>query len=595
MKVKLVKELLPELKPATKKKLGFTSRSETSSKFSYNNYVFVDLSQLDNDFVKKFYEEVKAIGKTKKIKGIPTMLFNFENWLEVITSDNGDEVKPKTVQQFAVILREIMKDKEGHRIFMYDKKQEHYLCYYIERIIYHKSEKPYNNNVIPEHTDIKLTYLYFGKVSRQIITFWRADCANIPVIEALHGKGISYETPALRKEYEEYTERYIKEHGLVGKQYLARGFGQPTGRWDYFKIAMEKDGEPSNVVIDIKSEKDDERDDDDDEGGGEIDFSFWKKSGLKKKSAVASRDDDDEDEDDEDDYSEEDQIKHLKEELDTFEVPTHPYVVVFVLKKHIRTIIHIAQLKEYIYDHDLGEKLVLPEDDKKLISLLLNRKVGFEDIVKGKSKGAIVLCTGRPGTGKTLTAEVYAEVCKRPLYTVQCSQLGIDAEELEKELLEIFKRAQRWNAILLLDEADVYLLERGRDLEQNAIVGVFLRTLEYYNGIMFLTSNRGDLIDDAIASRCIAKINYNIPAISDQIKIWKILSETAGINIMKEELEKITKEHKDLSGRDIKNLIKLGMMLMVDDKKEITAKTINFVKQFKPTTSERDNKIEEVE
>ena len=46
---------------------------------------------------------------------------------------------------------------------------------------------------------------------------------------------------------------------------------------------------------------------------------------------------------------------------------------------------------------------------------------------------------------------------QRPLYSVQCSQLGLEPADLERELLKIFTRAARWNAILLLDEADVYI------------------------------------------------------------------------------------------------------------------------------------------
>ena len=45
--------------------------------------------------------------------------------------------------------------------------------------------------------------------------------------------------------------------------------------------------------------------------------------------------------------------------------------------------------------------------------------------------------------------------------------------------------------VVLLDEADVFLEERDvKDLNRNALVSVFLRALEYYDGILILTSNR---------------------------------------------------------------------------------------------------------
>ena len=59
------------------------------------------------------------------------------------------------------------------------------------------------------------------------------------------------------------------------------------------------------------------------------------------------------------------------------------------------------------------------------------------------------------------------------------------------QLSPIFRRAEKWNAVLLLDEADVFLEQRScHDVHRNALVSIFLRELEYYQGIMFLTINR---------------------------------------------------------------------------------------------------------
>ena len=199
-----------------------------------------------------------------------------------------------------------------------------------------------------------------------------------------------------------------------------------------------------------------------------------------------------------------------------------------------------------------------------------------------------IILLGPPGTGKTLTAEVYAEVMARPLYSVQTSQLGTDPNKLEDELLKTFTRSQRWNAILLLDEADVYVHTRGNSLKQNAIVGVFLRVLEYYHGVMFLATNRGQDVDDAIASRCIARIEYTIPSKEDQRKIWSVMNEVMGAKLTPEVMDKIVANHPFLSGRDIKNLLKLGKLVSEAQKKEISADVIDFVKRFKPTRSKEE-------
>jgi AAA+ superfamily predicted ATPase len=195
-----------------------------------------------------------------------------------------------------------------------------------------------------------------------------------------------------------------------------------------------------------------------------------------------------------------------------------------------------------------------------------------------------VLCTGAPGLGKTLTAEIYSEVAQRPLYTVQASQLGVEPEQLEDNLLKCFARADRWKAILLLDEADVYIHPRGDDLHQNAIVGVFLRTLEYYRGVMFMTTNRPDLVDDAIASRCIARIDYALPTAEAQQRIWQIQAEQNGATISPKMLQRIVAQNPACSGRDIKNLVKLALLVgEAKGQRDITDDMIKFVKRFKPT------------
>lgn len=172
---------------------------------------------------------------------------------------------------------------------------------------------------------------------------------------------------------------------------------------------------------------------------------------------------------------------------------------------------------------------------------------------------------------------------KRPLYSVQTAQLGQSATALETELRKVFARAQRWNAILLLDEADVYVRERGDDFEQNAIVGVFLRTLEYFQGVMFMTTNRIDQVDDAIASRCIAKLDYRTPLPADQKKIWRVLATTSDIEISDEAIDEITTRHPTLSGRDIKMLLKLAKMMSSARKQPVDAGMIDFVARFKST------------
>lgn len=81
--------------------------------------------------------------------------------------------------------------------------------------------------------------------------------------------------------------------------------------------------------------------------------------------------------------------------------------------------------------------------------------------------------------------------------------------EVERNLHHNFRMAHKWGCVLLLDEADVFLAKRNKtDLRRNAVTSVFLRSLEYYAGILFLTTNRVGGIDPAFKSRVHLTLYY---------------------------------------------------------------------------------------
>ena len=129
----------------------------------------------------------------------------------------------------------------------------------------------------------------------------------------------------------------------------------------------------------------------------------------------------------------------------------------------------------------------------------------------------------------------------------------LDRKNLEK----VLKRAQRWGAVMLIDEADVYIRRRGNEIDHNAVVASFLRTLEYFHGLLFLTTNRVDDVDDAIASRCIATIRYSVPKAEDAKRIWNVLANQFQFQLPEDLVDSLVDNFRGVSGRDIKELLKL--------------------------------------
>lgn len=239
-------------------------------------------------------------------------------------------------------------------------------------------------------------------------------------------------------------------------------------------------------------------------------------------------------------------------------IPLHCYIYLFHLELHHNIWVHVQNLEQYQYKPELREKLVLPQHHRDLIDILTSdMDVLVEDIVEGKSGGTTILCKGAPGLGKTLTAEVYAEVVGKPLYRVHSGQLGTSATSVEQNLSAILQRAARWDSILLLDEADVYIRCRDNDLQHNAIVAEFLRTLEYFNGLLFMTTNRIADVDDAIVSRCIATIKYELPPPDNAVLLWKLLAAQFKVELSDQLIHALADTYAKSSGRDIKELLKL--------------------------------------
>ena len=162
---------------------------------------------------------------------------------------------------------------------------------------------------------------------------------------------------------------------------------------------------------------------------------------------------------------------------------------------------------------------------------------------------------------KTLTAEAVAETLKRPLYMVGIGELGTDVADLEESLRKILDIAQAWNAVLLIDECDIFMEARDKmDVVRNAMVGVFLRLLEYYEGVLFLTTNRADNIDQAFYSRIGMALHYDALDSSSRKIVWQNLLSVYEIDCIDSNSLDVLATY-DLNGRKIKGTIRIAKAL----------------------------------
>ena len=255
------------------------------------------------------------------------------------------------------------------------------------------------------------------------------------------------------------------------------------------------------------------------------------------------------------------------------------------------------------------EDLVLPPGHKKLLQAVVRNQISNPqqtlgpmkdsletfsmDVVKSKGKGLIILLHGVPGVGKTSTAECIAEQLKRPLLPITCGDIGTTVKVAEEVLSEYCALAYRWRCVLLLDEADIFLAKRQHgDLHRNALVSgknhslghilswadscvVFLRVLEYYSGVIILTTNRVGEFDEAFRSRIHISLYYPKLDYKSTSKVWerniqRLKQSSLDLVVDEEEIRKFAEKHwkanrerpsRRWNGRQIKNAFQTALAL----------------------------------
>jgi AAA+ superfamily predicted ATPase len=194
------------------------------------------------------------------------------------------------------------------------------------------------------------------------------------------------------------------------------------------------------------------------------------------------------------------------------------------------------------------------EDGKRVF-----KEWGMTEVLE-KGKGTIVLFSGPPGTGKTMTAEAIAARLGKKLHIADYAQLESKwIGETEKNIVSIFQDAAAADAVLLMDEADAILSARldgsqYNDVAYNRQVSILLTEIEAYEGLCILTTNRSVTLDDGLARRVSATFNFGVPGPEERLRIWESLLP-GGVPLAKDiDLEALARRF-PMAGGNIKNAI----------------------------------------
>ncbi len=181
------------------------------------------------------------------------------------------------------------------------------------------------------------------------------------------------------------------------------------------------------------------------------------------------------------------------------------------------------------------DDLIIPEEEKEQIREACGH-IKYRDTVYDKwnfesklsyGKGLSVLFAGPPGTGKTMAATIMARELGLNAYRVDISKvMSKYIGETEKSLGEIFDAAQQNNSVLFFDETDALFGKRSEikdshDKYANVETSFLLQRLETFDGVVLMSTNLINNIDEAFMRRINYVVRFPFPNADQRLKLWK--------------------------------------------------------------------------
>jgi hypothetical protein len=183
--------------------------------------------------------------------------------------------------------------------------------------------------------------------------------------------------------------------------------------------------------------------------------------------------------------------------------------------------------------------------------------------------GYKALFFGPPGTGKTLTAALLGQLTDRPVFRVDLSMvISKFIGETEKNLAQLFRRAEHKDWILFFDEADALFGKRtsvrdAHDKYANQEVAYLLQRVETYEGLVILASNHRQNLDEAFTRRFQSIVYFPPPTPAERLRLWQITLPTAVQLAAEVNLELLARRH-ELTGAGIQNVVQYACLRAAD-------------------------------
>ncbi|QKF62138.1 AAA family ATPase [Campylobacter curvus] len=168
-----------------------------------------------------------------------------------------------------------------------------------------------------------------------------------------------------------------------------------------------------------------------------------------------------------------------------------------------------AQGYEEIRDYNPRDDLPSSYDPN-----FVNSDCDLKELMQGikVSKNARICLYGVPGTGKSAYAKFIAKSLKKPIIIKKGSDLlSMFVGGTEKNIALAFKEAKEKHAVLVFDEVDSFLQDRGMATRSWEVTQVneMLVQMESFDGIFIATTNLIDNLDKACLRRFDLKLEFS--------------------------------------------------------------------------------------